>query len=93
MPLCLLLGADFTALLLIDAVVVDLMLLGVHILGSVIDDITCVIEQVAYADYYLRVEIIVDSPDRFLCRLVSLLGCRVHILFTCFVVLVLIVKQ
>ena len=63
MPLCLLLGADFTALLLIDAVVVDLMLLCVHILGSVIDDIACVVEQVAYADYYLRIEIIIDRPD------------------------------
>ena len=48
MPLRLLLGTHFTALLLIDAVVVDLMLLRVHILGSVIDDITCVVEQVAY---------------------------------------------
>ena len=47
MPLCLLLGADLSALLLVDAVVVDLMLLCVHILGSVIDDITCVIEQIA----------------------------------------------
>ena len=93
MPLHLLLGADLTALLLVDAVVVDLMLLGVHILGSVIDDITCVIEQVAYADYDLCVEIIVDCPDRFFRRLVALLGCRVHILFACFVVLVLIVKQ
>ena len=35
-----LLGANLFALLLVDAVVVDLMLFGVHVLGSVIDDIT-----------------------------------------------------
>ena len=65
MTLCLLLGADFVALLLVDAVIVDLMLLCIHILGSIFDDITCVVEQVAYADYDLRVEVIVDRPDCF----------------------------
>ena len=93
MPLRLLLGADLTALLLVDAVIVDLMLLGVHILGSVIDDITCVIEQVAYAYDDLCVEIIINRPDRFLGRLLSVLGCSVHILLAGIVVLVLIVKQ
>ena len=88
-----LLGTDFTALLLVDAVIVDLMLFRIHILGSIVDDITCVIEQIAYAYDDLRVEIIVDRPDSFLRRFVSLLCCRVHILFACFVVLVLIVKQ
>ena len=45
MPLCLLLGTDFTPLLLVDAVVVDLMLfLGIHILGFVLDDSACVVE-------------------------------------------------
>ena len=48
MPLCLLLGADLTALLLVDAVVVDLMLLGVHILGSVVDDMYAKEHQVNY---------------------------------------------
>ena len=93
MPLCLLLGADLSALLLVDAVVVYLMLLCIHVLGSVVDDITCVIEQVAYADYDLRVEIIVDHPDRFLGRLVSCIGSSVHILLAGFVVLVLIITQ
>ena len=55
MPLCLFLRTNLSALLLVDAVIVDLMLLRIHILGSVIDDITCVVEQVAYADYYLCV--------------------------------------
>ena len=78
MPLCLLLGADFFALLLVDAVIVDLMLLCIHILGSIVDDIACVVEQVAYTDYDLRVEIIVNRPDCFLCRLVALIGCFVQ---------------
>ena len=82
MSLCLFLGADLSALLLVDAVVDNTMLLCVHILGSVIDDIACVVAQVAYADYLLSIEIIVDRPDRFFRRLVALLGCRVHILFT-----------
>ena len=86
MPLCLLLGTDFTALLLVDAVVVDLMLLCVHILGSVIDDITCVIEQVAYTNDDLCVEIIIDRHDRFLRRLISLFGCFVDILLAGIVV-------
>ena len=89
----LLLGTNFSALLLVDAVIVDLMLFGVHILGSVIDDITCVIEQVAYADYYLCVEVMLDCSYRFLRRLVSGIGCFVHILLAGFVVLVLIIKQ
>ena len=74
MSLCLLLGAYLSALLLVDAVVVDLMLLCIHVLGSVIDDITCIVEQIAYAYDDLCVEIVIDRPDCFLGRLVSLLG-------------------
>ena len=73
MPLCLFLRTDLTALFLVDAMIVNLMLFGVHVLGSVVDDITCVIEQVAYADYDLCVEIIIDRSDRFFRRLVALL--------------------
>ena len=44
------LGLVLTALLLIDTVVIDRMLLAVHILASLVKDVACVIEQVAYAD-------------------------------------------
>ena len=50
MPLRVLLGSYLSALLLVNAVVVDLMLfLGIHILGFILDDSACVVEQVAYA--------------------------------------------
>ena len=43
------LGLVLTALLLIDTVVIDRMLLAVHILTSLVKNVACVIEQVAYA--------------------------------------------
>ena len=45
MHLCLIL----TALFLVNAVVIDRMLLTVHILTSLVKDVACVIEQIAYA--------------------------------------------
>ena len=44
MPLRVFLRTGFLALLLVDAVIVDLMLLRIHILGSVVDDIACIIK-------------------------------------------------
>ena len=43
------LGLVLTALLLVNAVVIDLMLTAIHILASLVKDVACVIEQVAYA--------------------------------------------
>lgn len=51
-PLCLVL----TALLLVNTVVIDLMLLAVHILASLVKDVTCIVKQVAYADDNTGVE-------------------------------------
>ena len=44
------LGLVLTALLLVDAVVIDRMLLAVHILTSLVEDIACVIKEIAYTD-------------------------------------------
>lgn len=49
-------GLVLTALLLVNTVVIDLMLLTVHILTSLVKDVACVIEQVAYADDNTGVE-------------------------------------
>ena len=46
LPLCLIL----TALFLVNAVVIDRMLLTVHILASLVKDVACVIKQIAYTD-------------------------------------------
>ena len=54
------LGLVLTALLLVDTVVIDLMLLAVHILASLVDDIACVVKQVAYADDDLGIELLLD---------------------------------
>ena len=43
------LGLVLAAQSLVDAVVIDLMLLAVHILASLVKDVACVIEQVSYA--------------------------------------------
>lgn len=43
------LGLVLTALLLVDAVVIDLMLTAIHILASLVKDVACVIKQIAYA--------------------------------------------
>ena len=44
------LGLVFTALLLVDAVVIDLMLGAIHILASLVKNVACVIKQIAYTD-------------------------------------------
>ena len=44
------LGLVFTALLLVDAVVIDRMLLAVHILASFVKDVACLIKEIAYTD-------------------------------------------
>lgn len=54
------LGLVLTALLLVDTVVIDLMLLGVHILTSLVKDVACVIKEIAYADDDLGVETLID---------------------------------
>ena len=54
------LGLVFTALLLIDTVVIDLMLLAVHILASLVKDVACVVKQIAYADDNPRVKPLLD---------------------------------
>ena len=54
------LGLVLTALLLVDTVVIDRMLLAVHILASLVKDVACVIEQVAYAYDNTGVEPLLD---------------------------------
>lgn len=44
------LGLVLTALRLVNAVVIDLMLLAVHILTSLVKNVTCIVKQVAYTD-------------------------------------------
>ena len=43
------LGLVLAALFLVDAVVIDRVLLAVHIFASLVEDIACVVKQVAYA--------------------------------------------
>ena len=54
------LGLVLTALLLVDAVVIDLMFGAIHILASLVKNVACVIEQIAYADDDLRIEPLLD---------------------------------
>ena len=87
------LGVVLTALLLVDTVVIDRMLLAVHILASLVKDVACVLEQIAYTDDDPRVEPQLDRTYRLTRRLVALLSCRGKEGFTCLVILVLVVKQ
>ena len=80
-------------MLLVDAVVIDLMLGAVHILASLVEDVACVVKQVAYADDDPRVEPLLDRTYRLTRRLVALLSCRGKEGFTCLVILVLVVQQ
>ena len=70
------LGLVFTALLLVDAVVIDLMLLAVHILASLVKDVACVVKQIAYTDGDPRVQPLFYRTYRLTRRLVALLSCR-----------------
>ena len=87
------LGLVFTALLLVDAVVIDLMLGAVHILASLVENVACVIKQIAYADDDPRVEPLLDRTYRLTRWLVALFSGRGKEGFACLVILVLVVKQ
>ena len=54
------LGLILTELLLVDTVVIDRMLLAVHILASLVKNVACVIEQIAYTDDNPRVKPLLD---------------------------------
>ena len=87
------LGLVFTALLLVDAVVIDLMLGAVHILASLVENVACVIKQIAYADDDPRVEPLLDRTYRLTRWLVALFSGRGKEGFACLMILVLVVKQ
>ena len=61
-------------MLLVDAVVIDLMLGAVHILASLVENVACVIKQIAYADDNPRVEPLLYRTYRLTRRLVAILA-------------------